>query len=112
MDAGAVGTVGREIDLDQRIVEPGPSRVVRADRRILGELDDAFVIVRELQLELGHEHAAALDAADGADGERHGLAGDESAGRNEYTFHAGARIRRPAHDLHRIAAAGVDHAHA
>ena len=112
MDAGAVGTVGGEIDLDQRIVEPGPSRVVRADRRILGQFDDAFVIVGELQLELGHEHAAALDAADGADGKRHGLAGDESAGRNEYTFHAGARIRRPAHDLHRIAAAGVDHAHA
>ena len=65
-----------------------------------------------LQLELGHQHAAAFDAADLADAERHVLAGDVGAGRHEHADHAGARIGRAAHDLHRVAGAGVDHADA
>src|SRR6185437_15150385 len=64
---GAIGTVRRQVDLDHRIVETGPVRVAGADRRVLGQVDDAFVIVGNLQLELRHQHAAALDAADGAD---------------------------------------------
>ncbi len=65
--AGAVGAIRRQIDLDHRIVEAGPLRVIFADRRIVRQFDDAFVIVRDLQLEFRHQHAAALDAADGAD---------------------------------------------
>ena len=112
VDAGAVGAIGREIDLDHGIVEAGPLRVIRAHRRGIGEFDDAFMVVGDLQLEFGHQHAAALDPADLADAERHVLARDESPGRNEYALHARARIGRPAHDLHRIARAGIDHAHA
>ena len=104
--------VRRQVDLDHRIVEAGPLRIVRADRRIVRQLDDALVIVGDLQLEFGDQHAAAFDAADGADLQRHILAGDERARRHEHALHAGARIRRAAHDLDRIAAAGIDHAHA
>ena len=110
--AGAVGAVRRQVDLEHRIVEPGPLRVIGADRRVVGQIDDAFVIVGDLQLEFGDQHAAAFDAADGADGKRHGLAGDEGARRHEHALHAGARIRRSAHHLDRLAVAGIDHAHA
>ena len=112
VDAGAIGAVGREVDLDRGIVEPGPLRVAGADRGVGGQVDDALVVVGELQLELGDQHAAALDAADLAHAERHVLARDEGAGRHEHALHAGARVRRPAHDLHRIAAAGIDQADA
>ncbi len=110
--AGAVRPVRRQIDLDHRIVEAGIARVARADRRIVRQLDDAFVVVGDFQLEFRHQHAAALDAADGADRERHVLAGDVGARRHEHALHAGARIRRAAHHLHRIARAGIDHADA
>ena len=110
--AGAVGPVGRELDLDHRVVEPRPFGVALADRRVGRQVDDAVVIVGELQLELRHQHAAALDAADVADRERHVLARDVGARRHEHALHAGARIGRAAHHLHRLARAGIDHAHA
>ena len=110
--AGAVRTVGRQVDLDHRIVEAGPLRVALADRRVGRQLDDALVIVGDLQLDVRAQHAAALDAADRADAERHVLARNVRARRHEHAVHAGARIGRAAHDLHRIAGAGIDHAHA
>ena len=70
------------------------------------------MIVRDLQLERRHQHAAAFDAANGADAERDVLAGYERARRREHAHHAGARIGRAAHDLHRRTGAGVDHADA
>ena len=69
------------------------------------------MIVGDLQLELRHQHAAAFDAADGADAERHVLAGNEGARRREHALHARARIRRAADDLDRLAVAGIDDAH-
>jgi hypothetical protein len=51
-------------------------------------------------------------SSDGADSERHILAGDVGARRYEHALHAGARIRRAAHHLHRIAGTGIDHADA
>ena len=110
--AGAVRPVRRQVDLDHRIAEAGPLRVGRADRRIVRQVDDAVVVVGQLQLGFRDQHAAALDAADGADAERDVLAGNEGAGRREHALHAGARIGRAAHDLHRLAVAGVDHADA
>jgi hypothetical protein len=76
-DAGAVGPIGGEVDLDHRVVEPGPRSVALADRRVRGQIDDAFVVVGNLQLELRHQHAAAFDAADLADAERQVLARNE-----------------------------------
>ena len=101
--AGAVGTVRRQVDLDHRIVEARPLGVVRAERRVGRQVDDALVVVGDLQLELRHQHAAAFDAADLADAERHVLAGNVGAGRHEHAVHAGARIGRAADDLHRVA---------
>ena len=112
LHAGAVGAVGREVDLDHRIVEAHPLGVVGAERRIGGQVDDALVVVGDLQLELGHQHAAAFDAADFADAQRHILARDVGAGRHEHAHHAGARVGRAAYDLHGVARTGVDHADA
>ena len=61
---GAIGAVRRQVDLDHRVVEAGPLRVIGADRRLVGQLDDAFVIVGDLQLERGNQHAAAFHVAD------------------------------------------------
>src|SRR5207244_898518 len=52
------------------------------------------------------------DAADGADAECDLLARNVAAGRREHALHAGARVRRAAHDLHRLARTGVDDADA
>ena len=112
VDAGAVGPVGREIDLDHRLAERGIVSVAFPDRRVGRQIDDAVMVVGELQLGFRHQHAAAFDAADGADGERDVLAGDEGAGRREHALHAGARVGRAAHDLDRLAVAGIDHADA
>ena len=50
VDAGGVGAVRRQIDLDDRIVEPGPLRIDRADRRVLGQFDDAVMLVGKFEL--------------------------------------------------------------
>jgi hypothetical protein len=112
VDRGAVGTVRREVDLDHRIVEPGIGRVGNADRRILGQVDDAVVIVGNFEFRRRAQHARALDAADGADSERDVLAGNICAGRREHALHAGAGIRGAADHLDRSALARIDHAHA
>ncbi len=108
--AGGVGAVRGQVDLDHRIVEPGIVRVRLADRRIVRQIDDAVVIVGDLEFGFGDQHAAAFDVADLADAERDVLAGDESAGRREHALHAGARVRRAADHLDRRARTGVDHA--
>ncbi len=112
MHTGTIRAVRRQVDLDDGIVDAGPLRVSRPDRSVVRKIDDALMIVGELQFELRHQHAAAFDVANLADAERDVLAGNEGAGRREHALHASARIRRAAHDLHRIAGAGVDHADA
>ena len=116
VDAGTVRPVGREIDLDHRLADAGPFDIGLADRRIGGQFDDAVVIVGDHQLGRRAQHAAAFDAADGADRERNVLAGDEGAGRREHALHAGVRVGRAAHDLNGFVTfcdlADVDHADA
>ena len=67
VDAGTVGPVGREIDLDHRIAEAGTFRVGLPDRRVGGHFDDAVMIVGESDFGAGDQHAAAFDAADCSD---------------------------------------------
>ena len=110
--AGAIGAVGGQVDFEDRFAEVGIVGKVDADRRVVRQIDDAFVIVGKLQFGGGTQHAAAFDAANGADAERDVLAGDEGAGRREHALHAGACIGRPADDLHRVARPGIDHADA
>ena len=85
-------------------------RVARAHGRIVGQLDDSLVIVRDLQLELRYQHPPAFDAADLADAERHVLAWNERARRHKNALHSRSRIRRAADDLHCIAGTRIHHA--
>ena len=107
VDRGAIGAVGRQVDLDDRIVEPGPDGVGGADRRLGGQIEDAVMVVAEAEFRAGAEHAAALDAADRADREGDRFARDVGAGGGEDREHAGPRVRRAAHDLQRLAVAGI-----
>src|SRR5690606_5522012 len=63
----AVGPIRRELDLDDRIVEADdidvPLAHALAEFRV--ELNDALVVVGQLQLALGDEHAVRDDAANG-----------------------------------------------
>ena len=118
VDAGAVLPVRRQVDLDDGIAEPGPFGVTGADRRVRRQFENAVVILGDLQLSRRAQHAAALDAADGADAERDVLAGNISAGRREHADEAVARVRRAAHHLNLrglalvVGLAGIDHADA
>ncbi len=111
MHAGAILPVRRQVDFQHGIAEPGPFGVWRANRRVGRQLHDAVVIIGDLQFGRRAQHAAALDAADGADAKRDVLAGNEGAGRREHADKTGPRIRRAADHLHWCGTiAGIDHA--
>ena len=65
--AGAVGPVGGELHLDDGIGEAQDVGVALADlaRQLGRQLDDALVVVGQLQLPLRHQHALGDDAAHG-----------------------------------------------
>jgi hypothetical protein len=111
VNAGGVGAVRRQADLDHRIVELGPFGEGRAHRRVLGQVDNAGVLVGKLQFALRTHHAVALHAADLADRQRDVDARHIGARRGEGADQAGARVGRAAHHLHRRAAARVDRQH-
>ena len=111
-DAQRIGPVGRDGDVDHRIVEAGIDGIGLADRRIVGQVDDALVIVGDAELALRQQHAVRFDAADDALLELHAGAGNVGAGRREDAGHAGARIGRAADDLDLRAVAGIDDADA
>ena len=75
------------------------------------KLDDAGVLVGQLQFALGTQHAAGFDAADGADLEIDPGAGDMGAGGCEDADKAGPCIGGAAHHLHE-ARCGFHIAHA
>ncbi len=103
-NAGGVGAVRRHCDVDDRVVEPGEARVRNPDRRVVGQFDDALMVVAELEFGRRAQHAVRFDAANDALGEGELLAGDIGPDGREHAFHAGARVRRAAYDLHRLAA--------
>ncbi|MNZ49220.1 hypothetical protein D3C78_669810 [compost metagenome] len=111
VDRSAVRTVGREVDLDDRIIEASIGCEGSADRRIFRQIDDAVVIVGNVELLFGAHHAVAFDAANLADGQRHIDARNIHAGTSERTNEAGACIRRAADDLHRLAVTSIHHQH-
>ena len=110
-NARTVGAVRRQVDLDERVVEPRIGGKARPDRRIPRQVDDAGMVVRHLELALGAHHAAALDATNVADGERDFDAGYVGPGGSKGADQSRARIRRAADDLHRLASAGIHHQH-
>ncbi len=93
------------------IVEAQQARIARPDRRILGQFDDAGMVVAEGQFGCRHQHAARGDAADRAFVQHRAGLRDAHAGRAEHALHAGPRVRRAAHDLH-LTGPGIDDADA
>ena len=110
-DRRGVGAVRRQVDVDDGVVEPGVGRIGDADRGVVGQFDDAVVILGKLQFRRRAQHAVGLDAADHAFLQGDLLAGDVRADGREHALHAGARIGRPANHLHRLSP-GVDDADA
>ncbi len=106
-DAEAVRPVGGHTDLDHRIADVRPLHVRGADGGVLGQIDDAVVILRQAHLTLRQHHAAALDAADGADRQVDAGAGNVRPRGREHADEAGARVRGAAYHLHRRAIARV-----
>ncbi len=107
VDGGAVRAVGRQVDLDDRIVEPGIAREGGADRRVIRQVDDAVMRIRHLQLALRAHHAVRFHATDVADRQRHVDAGHIGSGQRQRADEAGPCVRRTADDLQRLAAIDV-----
>ena len=103
--AERIGPVGRDLDEDHRIVEAAPVDVALAEGRVVGQLDDAVVVVGNHQLAFGAEHAVRFDAPDHAGLEIEPGAGNAGAHGGEHADEAGAGVRRAADDLHLFAPA-------
>ncbi len=112
MHARRIGAVRGQVDLDDRIADPGIVDIGHADGRVRQQVDDAVVIVGKLQFRRGAEHTVRLDTADRAFADRDVLARNECARRREDRFHSRPRSGRAADDLHRDPVAGIDHADA
>ena len=108
-DAQAVAPVRRDGDLDHRVVEAEDLGEGRADLGVLGQVDDALVLVGQAHLALRDQHAVGLDTADHALLEVDPGAWDVTAGGGEDALHAGARVGRAADHLD-LFRAGVDDA--
>ena len=55
--AQRIRAIGRDRDVDHRIVEAGIDGIGLTDRRVGGQVDDALMIVGDAELALGQEHA-------------------------------------------------------
>ena len=91
------------------VVEAGEGGVGRADRRVVGQLQDAVVVLGEFEFGGRAQHPVRGDAANDAGAQHELLAGDPGADRREHRTQAGPRVGRAADDLDRCAA-GVHHA--
>ncbi len=109
VDAERVASVGRQLHLEDGVVEAGPPRVALAHRRVRRQVHDAGVVVAEAHLAGGEHHRLGPHAADLAGLERDAGAGDEGAGQGGDAQHAGARVGRAADDRE---FAPVAHVHA
>src|SRR5208283_5415854 len=108
VDAGGIGPVGQKIDLDDWVIEKSPCRISRANRRLLGQIENAVMVIGQFELGARTQHAVRFDAPN------HPFAEDDLLGRNcgarrgKHRFHAGPRIRRTADDLHWGGPSGID----
>ncbi len=109
VDGGAVAAIGRDGDVDHRIVEAQRLGGRRADLGVVGQLDDAGVFVGQPQFALRTQHAARFQAADRADLEHVAGRRDDRRRAGEHALHAGMRVGRAADHLHDVRA-GIDHA--
>ncbi len=107
---GAVAAIGRDLEVEDGVAGPDHLGEGAPDRRRGVEHEDAGVVVAETELSRRANHPVRGDAADlralDARAARE-LAPDQSDG----NALAGGHVRRPAHDLERLADAHVDAAH-
>ena len=106
-DPEAVGTVRRHLDVEDGVAEADEARIGRADRRILRQFDDPFVIVAEAELVGRAQHAPRRDAADHGFLQHRAGARDDGAGGREDALHPGVGVRRPANHLN-LPLPGID----
>ncbi len=92
VDAGTVATVRGQADLEHRIIQTGIFHIRGTDRCILWQVDDAVMLVRQLQLTLGAHHAVALDTANFGGFQGQVDAGHMGAARREHALETGAGI--------------------
>ncbi len=109
IDAGAIAAIGRQRNIDHRIVEVECGGSGGANGRVGGQLDDPVMFVGQEQLAHRAQHAARFDAANGRDFERFAGGGNDGARFGEDRLHAGMRVGRTANDLHDVVAR-IDHA--
>ena len=107
----AVGPVGCQVDLDDRVVEPEPGAEFGAGRGVAGEFHDAAPLLGESELGRRAQHAVRLDAAQLRLLEP-GAVGQPPADPCEGGRETLARVRRTADDLQRLLLAGLDRADA
>ncbi len=106
--AGAIGTVGRQLDLDDRVVEAHDVDVAFADLACvrIAQIDYPVMVVGQLHLALGAQHAVGIDAADRPFLERDTGAGNIGADGGKHADHASAAIGSAAYHLDRGLAGG------
>ena len=115
-----MGQVRRELEGEDRVVQAQPVTHGHAHRRVVGQLQQAAVLVGDLQFPGRTQHAAALDAAQLAHADLEGLGvclgviRRRQLGTHGGQRHANAdpRVRRAADDLQQLGPTGVDLAHA
>ena len=108
--AHAILPVGRDRNVDHRIVELRIIGEFRANPRIAGQLYDALMILAQLQLAGRTHHAVRFDAANRRLAQHHAVGGHRRALDTEHADKARARIGRAADDLKR-AVPGIDGQH-
>ena len=104
VDAEAILAIGRDAEVDDRIVAAEDLRKRHAEGRVRGQLDDALMLVGEARFALRAQHAVGFLAADAGLLQVQAGAGEGGAGGGEGSDHAGARIGRAAHHLDPLAA--------
>ncbi len=97
----AVLPVGRDRHFVERVVEARPRGIAVADRRVLGQLNDAVMVLAQQQLAERAHHAVRFDATDRGDLERHVGPRNPGARAAEDADETRARVGRAAHHLHR-----------
>ncbi len=109
IDAGRVAAIGGDGDVEDDAVDAGIVDIFRADRGIGRQVDDAVMVVAELELGGRAEHAVGRGAADDHPGfELEILARDPGAGEGEHRLHAGTGVGGATDDVDQFAGAGID----
>ena len=99
VDAQRIGAVGRDLDIDHRVIEAQRLHGGRAHRPVTLDFDDAVVLVRDEQLTLRAQHRLGFDAADGGGREHRTRCRNGDPGQCDDRRDAGARIGGTADNL-------------